>query len=96
MLHLNQDNTDPHTDLSQTRDRLLRVTKVLPSHGMHYGIFKKEDGREGELIGEGGVRISESSWPSLYYTFREDSLGWLGPFLSMLSRHWWSLPRKNK
>ena len=70
MLHLNQDDTDLHTDLSQTQDRLIRITKTLPSHGMHYAIFwKNSDGREGELMGEGGMKILEYSWPSLYYTF---------------------------
>ena len=101
LIHLDQDKNDidPHTDLNKTRDRLLRITKALPSHGMHYGIFLKEkDGREGELIGEGGMKISEYSWPSIYYTFRKDKnfQNWIGPFLYMLSTHWWSLPRKEK
>ena len=101
LIHLDQDknDTDPHTDQNKTRDRLLRITKALPSLGMHYGIFLKEkDGREGELIGEGGVKISENSWPSIYYTFRMDKNypEWIGPFLNMLSKHWWSLPRKEK
>lgn len=74
MIHLDQgkNDTDPHTDMGKTQDRLLRITKALPSQGIQYGIFNKKDGREGELIGEGGIKISESSWPSIYYTFRKD------------------------
>lgn len=98
MLHLNQDDADLHTDLSQTQDRLNRITKTLPSHGMHYVIFKNEDGREGKLMGEGGIKILESSWPSLYYTFRNDaeSRKWINLFVNSLSDHWDSFPRKEK
>lgn len=100
LIHLDQDNydTDPHTDLSKTQDKLLRITKAQPSYGIHYGIFNKKDDIEGELIGEGGVKISESSWPSIYYSFRKGSetSRWINPFIFMLSRHWWSLPRKEK
>lgn len=98
IIHLDQNkyNIDPRTDFSKTRDRLLRITKALPSHGIHYGIFNKEDGKEGELIGEGGVKISESSWPSLYYTFRKDKENSLPHFLFMLLNYWWSIPRKEK
>ena len=99
MLHLNQDDTDLHTDLSQTQDRLIRITKTLPSHGMHYAIFwKNSDGREGELMGEGGMKILEYSWPSLYYTFRNDadSRRWICAFVRLLSGHWNSFPRKEK
>lgn len=65
---------------------------------VRFGIFlKKLDGSEGELIGEGGVQIFESSWPSIYYVFKKKywGKGYATEFVKAFLDFWWHLPREN-
>nr|AYE67558.1 hypothetical protein [Annulohypoxylon stygium] len=65
---------------------------------MRFGIFLKEkDGREGELIGEGGVNAFEGHRPTLYYVFKMEhwNYGYDTEFVKSLKLFWRSFPRKD-
>ena len=88
-LYSDKDSNETRKALEHTQPNLTKV---------RFGIFLKDkDGREGELIGEGGVNAFEGSWPSLYYVFKKEywKYGNGTEFVKALIRFWWSLPRKN-
>lgn len=61
-----------------------------------YGIFLKEsDGKEGELIGQGGAEYDPGGWPYIKYglkkAHRGKGLG--GEFMRAFLSLWWGFPR---
>jgi RimJ/RimL family protein N-acetyltransferase len=95
----NQPNILFGTDsyLSESPDRFLHLTQTPLSKAVHFGLFRKEnpDDHEGDLIGEGGIILSESSWPSIYCRLRQENQQSAGPFFyNLMENFWWSLPRR--
>ena|ERR1700712_871322 len=78
--------------------KLLNVAQppYYDSH-LNLGIFMKEpDGREGNLIGEGGVCQPENCWPQLNYNLDKNYWNkvYATEFVTAFMRFWWSLPRE--
>ena len=73
---LNQSKLDPNLD--QSRMRLDDLIQEPPSQKVHLGVFlrKNIDGPEDKMIGEVEVTFSESSWPSIYYSFIQEKKDW--------------------
>ena len=69
--------TKPDNDLNETRKYFEQSEK---SNFVRFGIFLKNlDGNEGELIGEGGVQIRNTNWPSP---------SWSSPYYILKKEHW--------
>ncbi|KAK9769467.1 putative N-acetyl-transferase [Seiridium cardinale] len=90
--------TKPNTDLNETRARLERIIQTPLSEGVNFGVFlKNSDASEGDLIAEGGVKIFQSSWPEIYYIFRQDQKKSRGSFLNLMTNDFWfTIPREEK
>ena len=58
--------------------------------------MKEPDGREGNLIGEGGVCQPENCWPQLNYNLDKNYWNkvYATEFVTAFMRFWWSLPRE--
>ena len=58
--------------------------------------LKEEDGREGELIGKGGVNAFYGYWPTLFYVFKKEhwGCGYGTEFVKAFLEFWSSLPRR--
>ena len=91
--------TKPDNDLNETRKYFEQSEK---SNFVRFGIFLKNlDGNEGELIGEGGVQIRNTNWPSPswsspYYILKKEhwNKGYATEFLKAFLQFWFNLPRK--
>lgn len=84
----------------ETEDYLQHLQSPFQDSRLYYGIFlKKDDGNEGDLIGDGGVHkilSTQSGWPEFGYKFREKywNKGYATEFAKAFMKYWWSLPRK--
>lgn len=72
-----------------------------PPYGsdMILGIFlKKTDGKEGDLIGDGGMDnlLTQGEWPSFNYRLKEEhwGKGYATEFARAFMRFWWNLPHE--
>ena len=90
----------PDNDINETKDKLRRLQPPYHDSHVYYGIFlKKDDGTEGDLIGDGGVhkiQSTETGWPEFGYKFKEKhwGKGYATEFANAFLNFWWNLPRK--
>lgn len=89
----------PDQNINETLIELQRLQPPYPGSHVYFGIFlKKEDNREGQLIGEGGVHKFASTltgWPEFRFIFKKEHwhLKYETEFTTTFMKFWWSLLR---
>ncbi|KAJ8133616.1 hypothetical protein O1611_g4 [Lasiodiplodia mahajangana] len=87
----------PQPDLESTRttltNTLSRSYLIFP---LIFGIFLKEDNKEGEMIGQLNLSTGFKGWPSISYVLKEEHWrkGFGTEFLQTFMTYWSNLPRK--
>lgn len=88
---------NPHFETSNTQDRFQRIIESSFTQGIHLGFFLKIKG-EMVLVGEGGVYLPESNWPSIYWTHLDLEINELSHWKLLIpvriQTFWSSIPRK--
>ncbi|KAI1424212.1 GNAT domain-containing protein [Xylaria sp. FL1777] len=90
---------NPDYDLSYTYDPVQRLLQNSFSRGIHL-VFFLNTGGYFEIIGEGGVYISSTNWPSMYWIcenrdVKVEEIDWQKEIPTCIHNFWWSIPRKN-
>lgn len=94
------DTGKPDQNMNDTQDKLLSLQPPYQGSHAYFGIFLlKEDNREGQLIGEGGVHNFASTltgWPEFRFIFKKEH--WYQKyeieFTTTFLDFWWKQPRK--
>ena len=100
MAHSNKGK--PDASISETLAKLERLQGSYHDSHLYFGIFlKKNDGTEGDLIGDGGVHkfvSNKTGWPEFGYKFKKAywGQGYATEFAIAFMDFWLSLPRTQR